>query len=157
MNLIKKILPFLHAIIVLYLAFVFIKAGMKNYSKPLRKVEQEQVMQQVFVENSYAAPVGYNLTMNTFNQNGYLKLIGTLEIIAAILMIIPWTRLAGLIVLFPILLNIFLLHVFIDNRPHEIEETGILLGLNFLGLIYYWDKLKLLLWVKVQNLLPVIK
>lgn len=145
----KKILSYVHAAVAIYLALFFINAGIKKFQpKPLRPVDKLVLLEQVGEQQNYAAPTGYNLTMNTLKQQGFLKLIGVLQVLAGLLMLVPQLRLAGLIVLFPVILNIFLLHVFIDNRPHENVETGILLGIATLLLLYYHEMLRPLIWRK---------
>ena len=47
---------------------------------------------------------------------------------------------AGLLLLLPIIFNIFFMHVFFDNRMHENVETGILLLLNLVLCSFYYKK-----------------
>ena len=93
---------------------------------------------EVIQEQTYKAPIGYNITMNTFKTSGYLGLVSVFQIIAGLLMIIPQTRLCGLLLLLPIIFNIFMMHVYFDNRMHENVETGILLAINTLLCMYYY-------------------
>jgi hypothetical protein len=79
-------------------------------------------VQKIVVEKSYAAPYGYDLTLNTMKQSG------------------SQTRIAGLLLLLPIILNIFLMHLVFDNGPHENIETGRYLGATLLLLLYYWKR-----------------
>ena len=44
--------------------------------------------------------------------SGFLDMISLIQILAGILIIIPITRLAGLLTLLPIIFNIFFMHVF---------------------------------------------
>ena len=78
--------------------------------------------------------------MNTFKYSGFLDMISIIQILAGLLIIIPITRLIGLLLLLPIIFNIFFMHVFFDNRLHENIETGILLVINIILLIYYKRK-----------------
>ena len=134
----KKVLPFIHAGLTILLVLFFLNAGVKKFiPKDLRPVEEKELVEQIIVKHSYEAPVGYNLTMNTMRQSGFLKMIGVFQILAAILMLIPRTRLVGLLLLLPIVFNIFFMHVFMDNRLHENVETGILLFVNLLLASYY--------------------
>ncbi len=80
--------------------------------------------------------------MNTFKQSGFLGMIAIFQIIAGILMIVPKTRLFGLLFLLPMIFNIFFMHVFFDNRIDENIETGILLALNILLLLPYSNIIK---------------
>lgn len=133
-----KILSYGHAILTIALALFFLNAGIKKFMpKDLKAIDQEELVEQIIVKNSYEAPVGYKLTMNTMRQSGFLKMIGVFQILAAVIMLIPRFRLAGLLLLLPIIFNIFFMHVYMDNRLHENVETGILLGVNVLLVLYY--------------------
>jgi hypothetical protein len=63
-------------------------------------------------------------------------------------MIIPRTRLAGLLFLLPMIFNIFLMHVFFDNRIDENILTGSLLALNLILCSYYYKRIQLILLEK---------
>lgn len=80
-----------------------------------------------------------------------MKFIGLFQIIAGALMFLPQTRMAGLLLLLPIILNIFLMHVFFDNRAHENIETGRLLGVNIVLLLFYYKELAALVWQKKKK------
>ena len=145
----KKILPFIHAGLTVLLALFFLNAGIKKFvPKDLKPVEEKELVEQIIVKNSYAAPVGYKLTMNTMRQSGFLKMIGVFQILAAALMLLPRTRFAGLLLLLPIIFNIFFMHVFMDNRMHENVETGIVLAMNLLLASYYLKNIITLLDTK---------
>jgi uncharacterized membrane protein YphA (DoxX/SURF4 family) len=142
-----SLIRYTHAALAIGLALFFINAGLKKFMhRPLRPVDKSLLIENILEKDNYAPPTGYNLTMNTLNQNGFLKLIGVFQILAGLLIIVPPTRLGGLILLLPVVLNIFLLHVFIDDRPHENVETGILLGINLLLLSFYYKTLLALMW-----------
>jgi putative oxidoreductase len=142
MTKIHKIIPFAHAVLSVLLAVFFLNAGVKKFTpKPLRPVEEKELVQQIIIEQSYAPPLGYKLTMNTMRQSGFLKMIGVFQLLAGILMLIPRFRLVGLLLLLPIILNIFTIHVFMDNRAHENMETGTLLLATLLLISYYYRRL----------------
>ena len=129
----------LHSIFSISIAIFFINAGYgKLTKKGLKPLEKDQVIEYIFEKNSYEAPVGYNITMNTFKQSGFLDLVSVFQIIAGLLIILPKTRLFGLLLLFPIIFNIFMMHVFFDNRIDENIETGFLFFSNVLLLLYYY-------------------
>ena len=132
-----------HSIITILVALFFVNAGYKKFtSKKMKPLEKTQVVEYIFENGSYAAPVGYNIVMNTFKQSGFLGMVAIFQIIAGILMIVPKTRLFGLLFLLPMIFNIFFMHVFFDNRIDENIETGILLSINLLLLLPYFDTLK---------------
>jgi uncharacterized membrane protein YphA (DoxX/SURF4 family) len=129
----------IHTILTIMLAVFFIYKGVDKMPIKLKDISKEEIISTIVEKNSYEAPVGYKITMNTMRQSGFLRLISVFQLIAGILMIIPATRMAGLLLLLPIIFNIFFMHVFFDNRMHENIETGILLALN-LGLCSYYYK-----------------
>ncbi len=151
---IKKIAGYLHAALTVALALFFLYKGYEKFGpvklreKNVKVENQADFVQKIIVEKNYAAPYGYDLTMNTMKQSGFLKVIGIFQILAGLLMLIPQTRLAGLLMLLPIILNIFLMHLIFDNRPHENVETGRYLSATVLLLLYYWKQLSSILWFK---------
>ena len=148
----KQILPYIHAALTLVLAAFFVNAGIKKFiPKPLKPIDQTELVHQIVEMESYAPPIGYKITMNTMKQSGFLQMIGVFQLLAALLMLIPRTRLTGLLLLLPIIFNIFSMHVFFDNRMHENVETGLLLSLNVLLLIYYHKRIITGLWAKNPN------
>ena len=111
----------------------------------LKDVSQEEVS--IIIENqSYEPPVGYKITMNTMRQSGFLRMIAFFQILAGILMIVPKTRLAGLLILLPIIFNIFFMHVFFDNRIDENIVTGILLATTLALCSYYYKRILTILY-----------
>ena len=109
----------LHTICSILLGLFFIYKGIDKMPIKLKDVSQEEIISTIIEKQSYEAPVGYKITMNTMRQSGFLKMIAFFQILAGILMIIPKTRLAGLLILLPIIFNIFFMHVFFDNRMDE--------------------------------------
>ncbi len=75
--------------------------------------------------------------MNTFKYSEFLDMISLIQILVGILLIIPVTRLVGLLTLLPIIFNMFFMHVFFDNRVDENIETGFLLVINIILLLNY--------------------
>ena len=132
----KKII---HTILTITLGIFFIYKGIDKMPIKLKDISKEEIIETIIEQGSYEAPVGYKITMNTMRQSGFLRLISAFQILAGILMLIPKTRMLGLLLLLPIIFNIFFMHVFFDNRMHENIETGILLALN-LGLCSYYYK-----------------
>jgi len=134
----NKKIKIIHSLITILVALFFVNAGYKKFtSKKMKPLEKNQVVEYIFENDSYEAPIGYNIVMNTFKQSGFLGMIAIFQIIAGILMIVPKTRLFGLLFLLPMIFNIFFMHVFFDNRVDENIETGILLALNILLLLPY--------------------
>ena len=137
----KQFLKIFHSLTSIFLGLFFINKGYSKFiSDKFKPVELEQIANTIIANNSYEAPVGYNIVMNTFKYSGFLDMISIIQILAGLLIIIPITRLIGLLLLLPIIFNIFFMHVFFDNRLHENIETGILLVINIILLIYYKRK-----------------
>jgi len=134
----KKIETYLILILGIILGIFFIYKGInKNLISPCKVYDATSTL-----------PIAYQNLMTSLCTTGYTKIIGVLEVLSGILLIIPRTRLLGSIVLMPVILNIFLFHLVIDNRPHELVETGIPLLANILIFAYYYPNWKNLLWVK---------
>ncbi len=152
----QKILSYVHAALTLALALFFITKGSGKFGeqklrlKNITPENQELIIQKIITEQNYEAPFGYDITMNTMRQSGFLKVIGAFQVLSGLLMLLPYTRMAGLLMLFPIILNIFLMHLFFDNRPHENVETGRLLLANAVLLSFYWKSLLGILWRKTR-------
>ena len=132
----------LHTILTILLALFFIYKGVDKIPIKVKSITQEEIIETIIERGSYEAPVGYKITMNTMRQSGFLRLIAFFQIIAGILMIIPRTRLAGLLFLLPMIFNIFFMHVFFDNRIDENIVTGSLLALNLILCSYYYKRIQ---------------
>ena len=140
----------LHTILTILLALFFIYKGVNKIPIKIKSITQEEIIETIIERGSYEAPVGYKITMNTMGQSGFLRLIAFFQIIAGILMIIPRTRLAGLLFLFPMIFNIFFMHVFFDNRMDENIVTGSLLALNIILCSYYYKRIQRILLEKTN-------
>ena len=130
------------AIVSIMLGVFFVYKGYgKLTSQKLKTIDTELLIQNIIENHTYEAPIGYNITMNTFKQSGYLDMISVFQIIAGILIIIPAARFWGLLILLPIIFNIFFMHVFFDNRMDENLLTGGLLVLTILLVSTYRKQL----------------
>jgi uncharacterized membrane protein YphA (DoxX/SURF4 family) len=138
----KKMKIILHTTLTVLLAIFFMYKGIDKLPIKLKDISKEEIVSTIIDNNSYEAPVGYKITMNTMRQSGFLRMISIFQILAGILMIIPKTRMLGLLILLPIIFNIFFMHVFFDNRMHENIETGILLAINVGLCSFYYKRLK---------------
>jgi uncharacterized membrane protein YphA (DoxX/SURF4 family) len=147
-----QIISYVHAILTIALAVFFIYKGTEKFGpvklreKNVNIENREIIINKIIVEKDYAAPYGYDITMNTFRQSGFLKMIGVFQILAGLLMLLPKSRMAGLLMLLPIITNIFLMHFFFDNRVHENYETGRLLLYTIVLLCFYWKRLLSIIW-----------
>ena len=135
----------LHTICTILLGIFFIYKGIDKMPIKLKDISKEEIVSTIIEQQSYEAPVGYKITMNTMRQSGFLRMIAFFQIIAGLLMIIPKTRLIGLLLLLPIIFNIFFMHVFFDNRIDENIVTGIILSINLILCSFYYKKIQSLL------------
>ena len=125
------------------LGLFFIYKGIGKISSDKLKTLDKKLVEEYIINNdSYAPPVGYKIVMNTFKQSGYLAFVSIFQIVAGILIIIPLTRLAGLLLLLPIIFNIFFMHIFFDNRLDENITTGSILILTIFLCSFYMKNIK---------------
>ena len=122
--------------------FFIYKGTVKLSSDKLKTLDKKLVEEYIIENDSYAPPVGYKIVMNTFKQSGYLAFVSIFQIVAGILIIIPLTRLAGLLLLLPIIFNIFFMHIFFDNRLDENITTGSILILTIFLCSFYMKNIK---------------
>ncbi len=87
-------------------------------------------------------PLEYRNLISTLCNSGFTKIVGFIEVLSGLLLIFPRTRLLGSILLMPVIITIFLFHLLIDNRPHELVETGIPLAVNVLIFIAHYKDWK---------------
>lgn len=124
----KHILSMGIALIAVVLGLFFIYKGVnKHFLSPCKIYGPES-----------SIPLEYQQVITNMCQSGMLRVIGFFQIFSGLLLLIPKTRLMGAIVLLPVIFNIFILHLFLDNRAHELVETGIPLTATILIIIYYF-------------------
>jgi putative oxidoreductase len=84
------------------------------------------------------APVGDSTTFfGVLFSTGYLKVVKTIEIICALLLIMPKTRALGLVLLMPIVVNILLFELIVAKTP---GLSIALFILTAIGLYFNCDK-----------------
>lgn len=130
----RNIIKMLIAIISVALGAFFVYKGInKHFLSPCK-----------VYDSSSTIPIAYQNLITSLCTTGYTKIIGVLEVLSGLLLIIPRTRLLGSIILLPVIINIFLFHLILDNRPHEITETGIPLLAAILIFVSYYQKWKVI-------------
>jgi putative oxidoreductase len=141
-----------HLVLSVCLALFFIYAGSKKFIPKERKADPagKIALVNAVQQEQYENPIPFKLAVKMMSASGFLKLVGVLQILSGLLILFPKTRLGGLIFLLPITLNVFCIHLFMDNRADENIETGILFGLNLLLLLAYRKKLGSLLNAKIN-------
>jgi uncharacterized membrane protein YphA (DoxX/SURF4 family) len=70
-------------------------------------------------------PLPYQQVITAFCKSGFFKMVGAFQVLCGLLILIPRTRVLGLMMLLPLIYTIFMIHLFLDNRPGELVETGI--------------------------------
>ena len=143
----------IHSIVTIIIAIFFIYKGSTKMSDELKEKDHLSVAELELIEKGdyltslpkdNGKPAGYKVTMNTMKSSGFLRMIAIFQILAGILMIMPWTRFVGIMILLPIIFNIFFMHIFFDNRLDENIETGILLTAIIFLILFYYKKLILI-------------
>jgi len=124
----------------------FIYAGAKKFiPKPAsNKVVSNEDFVKAFQENKFESPITFRMAIKTLKACDFMLMVGVLQLLAGVLILIPHTRLIGLLVLLPVAVNIFCFHFFMDNRPEEDIETGFLLLLNVILVLFYYRHFKAL-------------
>lgn len=87
-------------------------------------------------------PIEYQNVITAFCQSGFFKIVGFLQALSGLLLIIPKTRLLGAAILLPVVINMFLIHFFLDNRPEELWETGIPMVMTVFIILMNFGKVK---------------
>jgi len=80
-----------------------------------------------------------------YQSGGYWNFIGTAQVLAGILLLIPRTATLGAVLFFPIILNIFVITVSLQFKGTPVITGGMLLAATFL-LCWDYDRLKAVLW-----------
>lgn len=141
----NKLVLFSHVVISIAFALFFMYAGVKKFiPKPTPKTVDNSAFIQAFTDNVFESPVTFKMGIKALKASGFLKMVGVLQILSGLLILFPRTRLIGLLMLLPIAVNVFCFHFFMDNRPEENVETGLLLAVNILLIAFYYHKLKAL-------------
>jgi uncharacterized membrane protein YphA (DoxX/SURF4 family) len=143
-----------HGVLALLLAALFLYAGVKKFIPKDRPVNPKANL--AYVEaietNTFERPTSFRLAVKMLSTSGFLKLIGVIQLLAGLLIVIPKTRLIGLVFLLPITLNIFAFHLFMDDRMDENVETGLFFLVNLMLVGSYYKKIATLFGAKINSL-----
>lgn len=152
-----KFLTISHALLSVFLAAFFIYAGIKKFipKPPSTKPANNAEYIKAFEENAFENPINFKMGVKALKVSGFLKMVGVLQILSGLLIIIPYTRLIGLMMLLPITVNVFSFHFFMDNRTDENIETGFFLLLNIALTLFYLKQLGSLVVKKKNELNPL--
>jgi uncharacterized membrane protein YphA (DoxX/SURF4 family) len=127
----------LHASLSVLLALFFIYAGSQKFIPSKNKKRDNTELVNSVKTGTYEAPYGFYVVVGALKTSGFLKVVGVLQILSGLFILYPKTRMLGLILLLPVVLNIFLLHLFLHEVMEENIETGAFLVLNITLLFFY--------------------
>jgi putative oxidoreductase len=65
--------------------------------------------------------------MGAFGPTGYMQFVKVIELVGGLLLIIPFTRNAGLLLLGPVIINIFAYHIFLTDRAQLFSPPMLLI------------------------------
>ena len=131
----KPLFPILMALLGAALGVFFVYKGVdKHFLSPCKVYGPDSTL-----------PQDYMNLMNALCHSGFTKVVGGVQILAGALLVFPRTRLLGVILLLPVIITIFLFHLLIDNRPHELVETGVPLAAAILILLYHYKDWRFML------------
>lgn len=82
------------------------------------------------------ADAPHKLFMGALFPTGYLAFVKVLEILGGVLVAMPRTRMAGLLVLGPVIVNIFAFHIFLLNGAMLADP--VLIAIAALALYLLW-------------------
>ncbi len=128
----KRGFELLMVVLSIILGLFFIYKGVnKHFLSPCKVYDETSTI-----------PLAYQQVITGMCQSGMLKVVGFFQVLSGVLLLIPRTRLFGAIVLLPIIFNIFALHLFLDNRPEELVETGIPLAITLFIIGFHYKTWK---------------
>ena len=111
----KFILPLLVSLLGATLGCFFIYKGIdKHFLSPCLSYSPNSIPPKLYLQ-----------FMESLCSSGFTKIVGSIEVAAGLLLIVPKTRLLGTFIILPVIITIFLIHLLMDNRLTELVETGL--------------------------------
>jgi uncharacterized membrane protein YphA (DoxX/SURF4 family) len=115
----------------LFVGFMLVKGGIAKFSKPMP--EPTQMIEKVKAGEEIAASTTELKIRNYIfgmKQTGYFwQVLGVAEILGGLLLLSQILGLLGAVVSIPVLLQIFLFHLFLEpDEVGELIETGLMLA-----------------------------
>jgi len=139
----------LNIVLRVFIGFMLVKGGIAKFSKPLP--EPNQMIEKVKAGEVIAADEAELKIRNYvfgLKQSGYFwQVLGVAEILGGVLLLSQVLGLLGAIVSFPMLLHIFLFHLFLE--PDDVGDL-IKTGLMLVGAIW-------LIAFEYKKFLPILK
>lgn len=130
----QKIVRFVKLLASVFLGGMLLYGGVGKFTKPIPTPVEVVQKAEKFQQPDKIVTLQKILYINGMKQTGYLwQFLAIMQIICGLLLISQVFRLLGAIMAFPIVINIFLFHVFL-----EFDEKGELLLTLGLLLIDVW-------------------
>jgi hypothetical protein len=155
----KKILTFLKRK-ELYLGIIRYILGLWMLTYGLTKILRTQFVVLPFAiwQRPLESLSGKNIAWAFLGYSPWFQiLLGVLEFIPSILLLFRRTTFLGAILLFPMILNVFIINHALDLWDATKQISLILLVLNCLVLIFYWATIKLIISKIIQLSVPLKK
>ncbi len=147
-----KIRNILHTILAISLGIFFMYAGVKKFiPKPKIQPTEQQIAKMALDKqaqinaietNNFEKPVAFKLAVGCMSKGGFLKVVGIIQILGGLLLLYNRSRLLGGLILLPIITNIFLLHLILNNSTAENIETGLYFLATLAVIVHYYVRLK---------------
>jgi uncharacterized membrane protein YphA (DoxX/SURF4 family) len=138
-----KYLYLLNIVLRLFVGFMLLKGGIAKFSKPMP--EPTQMIEKVKAGEDLAAkPAELKIRNYIFGlkQTGYFwQVLGMGELLGGVLLLSQILGLLGALISFPILLHIFLFHIFLEPEEiGELIETGLMLAASVWLIAFEYKK-----------------
>lgn len=127
-----KLFKISHLIFSLILGAMLLYGGFGKFSKPIPTPTAVVIKAQKFQSIEQHTTLQKILYINGLQQTNYFwQFLGVMQIICGLLIISQVFTLFGAIMAFPIVINIFLFHLFLEfDEPIELVKVGGLLTIN---------------------------
>ena len=146
----NKSISILFIVFRLVLGGFMIYGGVQKFQKPI-----PEPLEVVEKTQKFSSPENENtlqkiLYISGAKQTGYFwQVLGICELLFGFLLVLQGTSLIGAIFLLPIILHIFLFHLFLEaDEIGELIQTGALFSINIALVLREKEKWKHLLWMR---------
>lgn len=147
-----KSIRIVNLLLSLVLGGMLVYGGIGKFSKPIPTPVNVVEKAQKFQKPEQKETLQKILYINGMKQTGYLwQFLGVMQIVCGVLLISQVFTLLGAIMAFPIVINIFFFHWFLEfNDTTELLQTGGLLIINSWFLLQAVKKMKPFLYQPEQ-------
>jgi uncharacterized membrane protein YphA (DoxX/SURF4 family) len=145
----NKILKIVNIILSLFLGGLLVLGGIKKFEKPSpsAKSQIESFQKGELKTDNLEELKIRNYIFGMKQTNYFWQFLGITELLFGLLILSQFFRLIGSILALPIVINIFLFHLFLEpNEIGELIQTFALLAINIWLIIYEYPRWKSLLY-----------